>query len=131
MKLLLDTHIWVWSLIAPERLGRRVSRALVAPNNEIWLSPISVWEVMLLLERRRIRIDGEPVPWLEEMLRATPAREAPLTHEVAIESRRVQLPHPDPADRFLAATARVHDLTLVTADDHLLGLREIETLRND
>jgi PIN domain nuclease of toxin-antitoxin system len=117
--------------MAPERLGRRVSRELLAPTNELWLSPISVWEVMLLLERKRIRVDGDPVPWLEEMLRATPAREAPLTHEVAIESRRLQLPHPDPADRFLAATARVHDLTLVTADDRLLAFDGIETLPND
>jgi PIN domain nuclease of toxin-antitoxin system len=49
---------------------------------------------------------------------------------VAIESRVVDLPHQDPADRFLAATARVYDLTLVTSDERLLGSRRIATLAN-
>jgi PIN domain nuclease of toxin-antitoxin system len=49
-----------------------------------------------------------------------PFREAPLTHEVALASDAVALPHRDPADTFLAATAKVYDLTLVTADENLL-----------
>jgi PIN domain nuclease of toxin-antitoxin system len=129
MKLLLDTHIWIWSLVEPERLSRRVARELVAPANELWLSPISVWEAMLLAERGRIVV-SDARDWVQEMVRATPAREAPLTHEVAIRSRAVQLPHHDPADRFLAATAQVHGLTLVSADTRLLANREIETLAN-
>jgi hypothetical protein len=62
-----------------------------------------------------------------EALKAVPVREAPLTHEVARWSRRIELPHEDPADRFLAASARVYDLTLVTADElpdpHRLQIR--------
>ncbi|MGH7637952.1 MAG: type II toxin-antitoxin system VapC family toxin [Gemmatimonadaceae bacterium] len=130
MKLLLDTHIWIWSLVEPERLSRRVARELVAPANEIWLSPISVWEAMLLAERGRIVVAADARAWVEEMLRATPAREAPLTHDVALHSREVELPHADPADRFLAATAQVHGLTLVTADGRLLRNKEIDTLAN-
>ncbi len=57
-----------------------------------------------------------------------PLVEAPVTHEVAIQSRLVNLPHSDPVDRFLAATALVYDLTLVTADRHLLRSRSISTL---
>src|SRR5262245_15865275 len=44
LKLLLDTHIWLWSQLAPERLSKKVARALEAPTSELWLSPISVWE---------------------------------------------------------------------------------------
>lgn len=128
LKLLLDTHIWVWSLVTPDALRPRVARELVNPANELWLSPISVWETMLLLERGKLVADGDATEWLERMVRATPAREAPLTHEVAIQSRRVSAPHADPADRFLAATALVHDMTLVTADARLLKIREIRTL---
>lgn len=130
MKLLLDTHIWVWSLVAPERLSSSVGAELVKAANEIWLSPVSVWETMLLIERGRITVEEQPAVWLERMLRATPAREAPLTHEVAIKSRLVRLKHPDPADRFLAATAQVHDLTLVTADKRLLGVPGVKALPN-
>ena len=130
MRLLLDTHIWLWSLVAPDKLGAGVARELASGDNEIWLSPISVWETMLLIERARIVVEEEPSVWVERMLRATPAREAPLTHEVAIRSRLVRLPHSDPADRFLAATAQVHDLTLVTADKRLTGVPGVKTLSN-
>jgi len=55
---------------------------------------------------------------------------ATLTHEVAVESVFIELPHRDPADRFLAATAKVFDLTLVTADDRLLGSKGFAVLPN-
>ena len=54
---------------------------------------------------------------------------APVGVEIAIASRRLDLPHDDPADRFLAATAQVLDLTLVTADERLLACRDMRTLR--
>jgi PIN domain nuclease of toxin-antitoxin system len=57
-----------------------------------------------------------------------PLQEAPLTHEVALAATFVDLPHRDPADRFLAATAAVFDLTLVAADERLLGARSVRTL---
>jgi PIN domain nuclease of toxin-antitoxin system len=130
VNLLLDTHIWIWSLVDPDRLGRRMARELASPSNQLWLSPVSIWETMLLIERRRLEVDGSASEWVEERLRATPAREASLTHEVAIRSRQLRLDHADPADRFLAATAAVHGLTLATADDRLLGCPDIKTLPN-
>ena len=75
-------------------------------------------------------VDKDPVPWVAEVSRAVALREAALTHDVAVESRTIDIPHHDPADRFLAATARVYDLTLVTANDRLLGSRRIATLAN-
>ncbi len=130
MRLLLDTHIWVWSLLNPAKLSRRVRAELETPDNELWLSPISSWEFLILIEKGRVVVDKDPVPWVAEVSRAITLREAALTHEVAIESRLSDLPHQDPADRFLAATARVYDLTLVTADDRLLESRRIATLAN-
>ncbi|HUP18651.1 MAG TPA: PIN domain-containing protein [Gemmatimonadota bacterium] len=71
---------------------------------------------------------GEPGEWVRDALASSSMREAALNHEVALEGRRVRLPHPDPADRFLAATARVYELTLVTADRRLLDARACRTL---
>ncbi len=130
MRLLLDTHIWIWSLLDPAKLSRRVRAELEGPDNELWLSPISAWELVVLIEKGRVEVDKDPVPWVADVLRASALREAAVTHEVAVESRLIDLPHQDPADRFLAATARVYDLTLVTADDRLLGCRRIATLAN-
>ena len=128
MKLLLDTHIWLWSFQDPRLLGRRVQRELRAPENELWLSPISTWEALTLNAKGRIRLRGDLADWATHA--TAPFHEAPLTHEIAIAARQLPLAHQDPADRFLAATALVLGLTLVTADPELLGLGEIATLAN-
>jgi len=121
MKLLLDTHIWVWSQLEQKRLGRRVARALANPANEVWVSPISVWEILGLCRKGRLNLRPNAEAWIAESQTKIPFREAPVTHEVALEAERVVLPHYDPADRFLAATAKAYGLTLVTADENLLG----------
>src|SRR5438874_4575337 len=115
MKLLLDTHIWLWSVLDRSRLSRRVIAELQNPANELWLSPISLWEVLTLCQKGRLSLQPTAPDWITTMLRAVPMREAQVTYEVAQETDRVKLPHRDPADRFLVATARVLDLTLVTA----------------
>jgi PIN domain nuclease of toxin-antitoxin system len=127
LKLLLDTHIWLWSKSDPSRLGKRTAEALSSAVNELWLSPVSVWEVLTLAQKRRIRI-ADPLGWVESA--ASQMREAPLTQEIVRTSFSLSLPHADPADRFLAATAKVLNLTLVTADKALLGLGEIASLAN-
>jgi len=130
LRLLLDTHIWLWSLAEPGRLTRRVRTALRRAGNELWLSPISVWELLVLAERGRVKLDDEPRSWVAEALARTPAQEAPLTFDIAIRSREVLLAHPDPADRFLIATALVHGLTLVTADAALIDAQRCPVLVN-
>jgi PIN domain nuclease of toxin-antitoxin system len=128
MRLLMDTHIWLWSLVEPNRLSRRVQHELRDANNELWLSPVSTWEALLLHAKGRIRVHGS----LRDLVASATGRfrEAPLTHEIVIAAHELPLSHPDPADRFLAATAGVLDLILVTADERLLGLGKIATLAN-
>ena len=130
MKLLLDTHIWLWSLLEPSRLGRRTAAALDDPANELWLSPISVWETLMLAERRRVVLQPDAERWIRATLERLPFREAPLNVEVALASRALRIPSDDPADRFLAATARVFELTLVTADLRLRQIPHVTVLAN-
>jgi PIN domain nuclease of toxin-antitoxin system len=127
LKLLLDTHIWLWTLQDPKRLGRRTLQHIKDEANELWLSPISTWEALTLNVKGRIHIKGNLTEWLAQATAGT--REAPLTHEIALVARQLSL-HQDPADRILAATAEVLDLTLVTADERLLGLGTIRTMAN-
>ena len=111
-----------------DRLGKRTAQEIKSSDNERWLSPISTWEALTLHAKKRIQLPEDLTAWVA---RATAAfREAPLTHEIALAARRLPWDHNDPADRFLAATAQVLNLTLVTADAHLLGLGEISTLAN-
>jgi PIN domain nuclease of toxin-antitoxin system len=125
MKLLLDIYIWLWSLLEPRNLTRRVAGALHNPRNELWLSSISTWEVLILSERSRIVLAESPRAWIDKALQAAPLREAPLTHEIVLETFGLKFPHRDPADRFLVATARVLGLTLVTADERLINSHQV------
>jgi PIN domain nuclease of toxin-antitoxin system len=127
LRLLLDTHIWLWSLSEPRRIGRRVLVQLKDQDNELWLSPMSTYEALTLFYKGRFEIEEDLSEWLARATAGT--REAPLTHEIALVARQLQM-HQDPADRILAATAEVLDLTLVTADQRLLGLGTIRTMGN-
>jgi len=130
MKLLLDTHVLLWSLLTPEKLSSQVADELENAQNELWFSPITVWEILVLIEKGRVALDaGEPEAWIREALKEAPLKEAPLNTEVAIQSRLLGLLHNDPADRFIAASAKVYDLILVTADSRLLALKGLQTLK--
>jgi PIN domain nuclease of toxin-antitoxin system len=87
------------------------------PANEKWLSPISVREFSFLVEKGRIKLNMGSEEWIELALTEFPLREATLTTEVILAIIKLHLPHQDPADAFLAATAKVFQLTLVTADN--------------
>jgi PIN domain nuclease of toxin-antitoxin system len=128
LRLLLDTHIWIWSQLAAEKLSARVRQALENEANEAWLSPVSVWELLLLVEKRRVVLDRDVGDWVK--LSAAKLKEAPLTCEAVLEATRFTLPHDDPADRFLVATARTFGLTLVTSDARLLACKAVPTLPN-
>ena len=119
-KYLLDTHILLWSLLEPERLSARVSTLLEDVDNELWLSPITTWEVIVLAEKGRLELDDEPVSWMNNVLNTLPFHQAALNHEVAMQSRRIQVAHQDPADRFIMASALVYGLTLITSDAKIL-----------
>src|SRR5690349_9499995 len=121
MRFLLDTHIWLWLLDNPSRIGARAGRLLGASSNDVWLSPVSLWEVLALVQKARLRVDPDAASWLRSALSRLFVREASLTHDVALALTRITTPHRDPADRFLAATAHAYDLTLLTADDDLLA----------
>jgi PIN domain nuclease of toxin-antitoxin system len=128
LRLLLDTHIILWSAAEPERLSQHIIAELKDDSNELWFSPISVWEILLLAEKGRISLGSNIEKSAREIFRKIPLNEAPLNKEVAIQSRFVLLPHQDPADRFIAATAIVYDFKLVTADSRIVSAKDLSVL---
>ena len=99
-------------------------------KNELWLSPITAWEVLRLAERGRLKLDDEPRKWVTDAIARTPAQEMVLNFEIAIRSREIMRTHADPADRFLVATALIYGLTLVTADKSLIEAKVCPLLAN-
>lgn len=126
MKLLLDTHVWIWSMLDPDRLSRKTSAILRSPENELWLSSISLWEFLMMVGKGRILLKDDPDRWLDAAFEMAPINEAPLSFEIVRTSRKMRFPHRDPADHFIAATAMTLNLTLVTADKHLLRLEGLK-----
>ena len=128
MKLLLDTHVWIWYLSGNERLSETLQTAITDDNNELWLSPISIWEALLLAEKGRIVLKPTPEEWIQDSLEELKTKEAPLSNEIAILSRQLKLEHQDPAERFIAATAIHLDFILATIDNRLTKAYWLKTL---
>jgi PIN domain nuclease of toxin-antitoxin system len=130
MRLLLDTHIWLWSFREPHKLSSQVHKALHDPRNARFLSPVSIWEVMILVEKKRIAMQEDFAIWTDRSIKDLELDEAALSWAVVRQMRYILPNHRDPADRFLAATAIAYDLALVTADQKLLSVPGLKVLVN-
>lgn len=128
MKLLLDTHIWLWYALGNPQLSSNLQAIIGSDTTELWISPISVWEVLLLAERGRISLQSDTASWIDESLKSLAIQEAPLNRHIAVLSRQIDLPHQDPADRFIAATALHYQLQLATVDTNLTNAVWLPTL---
>jgi PIN domain nuclease of toxin-antitoxin system len=134
VKYLLDTQAWLWSVLDYPRLSRRARAALHAvPEHErVGIAAISLKEAAWHLARGRILVEGRFEPWrlwLRTAASSPHVEVLPLTVDVAIESEQLGDSFPlDPADRLIAATARVHDLTLITADRPIRSTGAVRTL---
>ncbi|MEO7724891.1 MAG: type II toxin-antitoxin system VapC family toxin [Chthoniobacterales bacterium] len=129
MKLLLDTHVWIWSHEAVEKLGRKAKAALSDLEQQSFVSAISTFEIARLIARKRLRFRQTFLRWQADSLSELHASPLEVTHEIAWEA--YNLPgtfHNDPADRILVATARMLDLALVTADDLILRYAHVKTI---
>lgn len=124
MKHLADTHVAVWWLFDDARLPRshrRVLERAEAEGRSVALSAMSLWEIAKLTQRGRLRMSQSLDVCLDELESATCFTILPLTARIAAESTRLGAEFPtDPADQIIAATARCHGLTLLTADARIL-----------
>lgn len=128
MRLLLDTHVWVWTQEEPERLGPRTKRLVLGAEHENRVSPISTLEIARLVAAGEIELSITLAEWVARSMADLAAHTVAVSHEVSMEA--YALPgtfHRDPADRVLVATARRDGLTLVTADDRILAYPHVRT----
>jgi PIN domain nuclease of toxin-antitoxin system len=129
--LLLDTHALLW-LDSGAPMARESIAAIddAAGRGEVLVSPVSAWEIGLLVQKGRIRLDLDPLPWFERFLGLPGVRLTPLGVAAAISSSFLREPfHGDPADRLLVATARELAATLITRDTKILSYADAGHLR--
>lgn len=126
--ILLDTHVWLWWINAPERLSVTVTDRLTHVDR-LAISPISVWEISMLESKGKLWLPETARHWIEDAFRHPTIHELALTREVAFLAGSDALSlHGDPADRMLAATAIIYDIPLVTRDRQLHECTQVNTL---
>jgi PIN domain nuclease of toxin-antitoxin system len=128
--ILLDTHIWVWWVDESPQLSQRHTQLMQESESEgLGVSAMSCWEVAKLVERGRLQLACSIEEWMEQAVAYPGIRVLPLTPQIAIESTKLPTPfHRDPADQIIVATARIHDLPLLTMDRLILDYPHVRTL---
>jgi PIN domain nuclease of toxin-antitoxin system len=112
-----DTHAWVWWAADNHLLSRPARRALITTGT-VGIAAITLWEIAMLVEKKRLALDREVLSWLQDAISKTRVVVLPLTPQVAVSATTI--PHfRDPSDRLIAATALTHGVPLVTKDERI------------
>jgi PIN domain nuclease of toxin-antitoxin system len=126
MQLLLDTHVFLWLLAEPERLGAQLE-VMEDPVNGLFLSAASSWEIAIKTQLGRIDLPENPRRYIPERMRSTGVDPLPVEHSHALAVSELPLLHRDPFDRLLVAQARTLGLRIVTADS-MIPRYEVQTI---
>jgi PIN domain nuclease of toxin-antitoxin system len=127
MRLLLDTHVWLWLLSDPGRLQPDLLRLLRNTKSELLLSAASSWEISVKYRLGKLALPEPPDTFVPSRLRTTGTTPIPIEHAHALATTGLPLHHRDPFDRLLIAQSMVLKVPLVTADPQFEPY-EIETI---
>lgn len=126
MRLLLDTHVFLWLLAEPERLGTNIE-PLADPGNELLLSAASSWEIAIKIALGRIQLPEDPKRYIPERMRSLGTQPLPVEHNHALAVTELPLHHRNPFDRLLVAQAWALRLQIVTANPKI-ALYDVSTM---
>jgi PIN domain nuclease of toxin-antitoxin system len=116
MRLLLDTHCWLWWLAEPERLNAEALAAVTDRRNALFLSAASAWEIAIKVGLGKLTLPGPPSSYVPSRLAEDGISSLPIEQRHALQVAELPHLHRDPFDRLLVAQALVEDLVLLTAD---------------
>ena len=116
MKLLLDTHVWLWTLVSPERIPASILARLRGSGNQLFLSAASSWEIAIKYHLGKLPLPEPPIRFVPPRLSRDGVIPLPIEHPHALAVTDLPLYHSDPFDRLLIVQARMEGMTLVTVD---------------
>ncbi|MDQ3032270.1 MAG: type II toxin-antitoxin system VapC family toxin [Myxococcota bacterium] len=116
MRVLLDTHVFLWMHAAPERLSKRTRGLLIDDDTELLLSCVVPWELGIKVAQGKLRLPAPVEEYCASRARAARMRLLDVRFVHVYEASRLPLHHRDPFDRMLIAQARIEALPVLTAD---------------
>ncbi len=116
MKLLLDTHAFLWMILGDSRMPESLRDVRRSEEHSVWRSAISIWEIVLKQSQGRLVLPGPGAGYAAEFRRLHHVSALPLEEATAQHLTRLPMVHRDPFDRMLICQAIEHDMTLVTID---------------
>jgi PIN domain nuclease of toxin-antitoxin system len=129
MKVLLDTCAIIWAVAVPDELSAKARSALEDPETEAFYCPMSCAEIAWAVARKRVLLDRHWKLWFRHYVEMSGWECLPINLDIVEEAYSLPEPfHADPVDRLLAATARVHDLHLITGDEKLILYPHVRTI---
>ena len=129
--LILDTHALIFDALTPDRLSKRAQKAIAEAelHQQLACCDISLWEVAMLLHKKRLQVDQNATLFIKTILAAKLVRVLPITPEIAVLSQDASiLKHKDPADRLIVATTLYHKAQLLSCDTKLRKIDELSIL---
>lgn len=119
MKLLLDTHIFLWFISANPKLSTPVLNAIRDPNNEVYLSVVSIWESIVKYQLNKLTLPQSPEIYLPQQRVRHQIASLSLDEDSVAQLIKLPLLHGDPFDRMLICQALHHRLTIATVDQKI------------
>jgi len=128
VRVLLDTHVWLWMVAAPERLSEPARVLVVATDNELLLSAASAWEIAIKYALGKLRLPDAPSEFVPSLMARTGITPLPVHHRHALRVATLPPQHRDPFDRLLVAQAQIEGVPILTADKNFAQY-DVEVLR--
>lgn len=128
MKLLLDTHIFLWLIDDDKRLSAQYRQAIQNPNNEKFLSVVSIWECVIKYQIGKLDFSSSPETYLPKERRKHLIKTLTVDENSIAQLIKLPLLHKDPFDRLIMAQALQHDLIIMTEDKLILAYPDIRLL---
>lgn len=116
MKLLLDTHCWLWWLVEPEKLSETAIKAITNDKNELWLSVASIWEIGIKFKASKLNLPLSPEILIPQQMQIDGISALSITPSHALLASALPLHHKDPFDRMLIAQTKQETMTILTND---------------
>ena len=126
--IVLDTHVWIWWAAGASRIPA-AARHAIDRAEMLGVCAISLWEVGMLVAKRRLELDRDPLEWLKQALALPRVELLPLSPEVAMDATRLPTAFAgDPADRLIVAAARLKHAAVVTRDMRMRKFHGVATV---